>query len=294
MSLEENTVIKVVKHNGWVEFKNHFINGVGANFIFRGMRSPEWKLAANYVRNQVDEKGIKNIPGIGEVPIKLRNAGEFKKKLSVFLESFKDRVKQYDQLLLALGIQSFDELNEMDWWALGQHNGLKTPLLDWTEDPFIASFFAIHDFYDWAQGDGGLAEPNKGTLGKDGEVVVWQLEVNDSDKSEFFDILKYDDAHFSNYRQQAQKGCFTYLMHDELHTLEEFYISINQSRLTKHILRLESDGRDDIRNSLSDLADMKITYSSLFPDLVGCAFEANCVGNGRYGKVNWSKPIRLI
>lgn len=92
------------------------------SYVWRGQRCDDWKLEPTFDRLLRQEK----------VPI--RGAYKFR---SAHLEQFKFAARG------RRGINPQLLEDENDWWALGQHHGLATPLLDWTTSPFVAAFFAF-------------------------------------------------------------------------------------------------------------------------------------------------------
>lgn len=113
--------IAEIQFGSWSEFSS-FIDlemKEYENYVWRGQRNPNWKLETTIDR--------------------LRNKStnqdwEFDDK---HLEQFKYAVRG------RRGKNPRNLESENDWWALGQHHGLATPLLDWTTSPFVAAYFAF-------------------------------------------------------------------------------------------------------------------------------------------------------
>jgi hypothetical protein len=237
--------------HGFVEYIQNELSNYRA-YIYRGQREPEWKLTPS----------ISRIEGIRTLKVNT-------------LEEFKQASRGRRGL-------SPPKLNGDEWWAIGQHHGLKTPLLDWTESPFIAAFFAF------ASGRANDDLPKSRIV----YAIAYQQIKNKCEEIKKHPILtgaatslltgfdaidiispQIDD----NARLVSQRGLFTKSLGGGLcHNIESWMrknFKGNDGAIMIKIVVIENLG--DRNDFLRFLNRMNINYLTLFPDLDGAARHCN-------------------
>lgn len=143
--MESTSVIRVVsEHNldSWEQFiplvqKEH-VHCPG--FIYRGQADAAWKVESALDRLESRFPTLKNYSGGTPDCFNAHPATR-----PLHLEAFKECVRGKRG-------QNPPNLSEDEWWALAQHHGLATPILDWAYSPFVALFFAFEEegYIDWS------------------------------------------------------------------------------------------------------------------------------------------------
>ena len=201
-------------------------------FIYRGQSDSNWKLESTFQRE---------------------TKGKCVDPYSHY-ENFRQlaRGKLAEQSLLQK-TQETEYINEL--WAVGQHLGLKTPLLDWTTNLYVALFFAFE----------------KEKKVKYRAIYRTNMDLFDKGKlyvSECF--VPYADP---IGRISAQQGLF--ITQKGIATLE------NAMRTEKdHLEKVLCSTKFYIANTLRDeiLAYLKhigIKFETIYPDIQGAILEAN-------------------
>lgn len=187
--------------------------------IYRGVKSTNYPL----------------IPKVGRIvpPSTVHSREENEQEI---LRLFKERAFQY---------LDFTPATNWDWLALGQQYGLPTRLLDWTDNPLVACFFAVHE-----------------ASGEDGAIYAYRNESYISteehpDPFQFSEVGKFIPQHLTR-RITTQGGLFT------IHPNP--YEPFESSDMEKIIIPNEI--RSDLKKTLNKYG---VNRFSLFPSLDGLA-----------------------
>lgn len=229
-----------------------------ATFAFRGQANSDWTLRPSLLRLH-----RKYFPVAGMHKVE-----------RLATEHFIPRAKNYAELVP----KSDDDW--LAWWQVMQHYGVPTRVLDWTRSAFVATYFAVQETQDEA--NGGVYFARWSIINQDAQRQAEKLGIGDLSGVDFRSInslnprqlpplIKFIDPWTMTNRMVAQQG-----MH-----------SVCLSPLQDHgkvIRQLMPDGaskyfgRVIIPHSLKrEFADrlhrMNITAGALFPGMDGLGRE---------------------
>ena len=224
----------------WIEFKSStlphlFPDKLAARgrYYFRGQGSSSWPLMSSFDRWYA----ASNAKGLSK-----------KAATERFIWLFRDEASRLHPDPVT------SDANQL--LALAQHYGVPTRLLDWTETPYVAAFFAF---------SGIAASPIEGH-----RVAIWCLDTTSSIWDEDTGITLMSIPSPYNERLKNQLGKFT-LLQSPFDSVEEHISQCDKSGGTLRKITLPAA---EARAALSDLDFMGINYSTIYPGLDGCARSA--------------------
>lgn len=221
------------------------------DYIWRGQRRSDWSLSSSF------DRLLDKLKLMSTDPNELERLSE--KHLKRFKHAARGR----------RGLNPPKDLEANEWWALGQHFGLATPLLDWTRSPFAAAYFAFEELasdptkyrriyaLDQVAVEQRLRQVNEGPSIEAGRPEVVQVIESASDE---------------NPRLISQGAVFT---RAPIGTpIEEWVELAFEDSGASVLLRIEIPDADRL-SFLRALNRMNINHLSLFPDLTGSARFTN-------------------
>ena len=216
------------------------------HFIWRGQRDSSWGLEPTLDRT------LKELKKLGDV-----------RTINDHLDRFRFTV----QGKRGPNPKTLEDENE--WWALGQHHGLKTPLLDWTKSPFVALFFAFESAKPSSTGKRTIYGISKTSLKWKSDAIKKTFEGKTRPPIiEFVETFADDNPELVN-----QGGLFS--RSPSGLDIEE-WIKKNFDKNDKNVKMWKILFNDSERvEVLRYLNRMNVNHLSLFPDLYGSSKFVN-------------------
>lgn len=238
--------VKAYTCQNWEDFKSwaQRVHDAGA-VAFRGQASSAWRLETSLHR-----AGRTNL-------LRYRN----------------ETLQEFHSHLEATGLHiDFEKPAEFGRMvALAQHYGLPTPLLDWTQSPYIASWFAFSDVL----GEKVVKRSDGSTLPQTDFVRIYALTPTFETRFSFASMPALDDlvpfaalakvTPRDNPRLYAQQGRFVVT---NLGNLESYLVHLAKIGQGDMLWAADVSKAETVK-AMKDLALMGLSAATLFPGLEG-------------------------
>lgn len=161
------------------------------------------------------------------------------------------------------------ELDENGWWALGQHNGLSTVLLDWTKSPFVGAYFAFISSEESTTGYRIIYGISQTTIEWKSNII--KKEHKSSSRPNIVEFI--EPLSDENIRLVSQGALFTRSPSGiDLESWIKENFKENEDKVRMWKLLIPESERKIILQSLNR---MNINHVSLFPDVYGASKYVN-------------------
>lgn len=254
--------IETFKLSSWKDFEKveEIFSESKKRYIWRGQRK-DWLLKSTFDRHPFYNK-LTNLDESGEIREKILET-----LFNIFKQKLVELEKENKLYNIISKIENLTKNPENYIWATGQHYGLPTPILDWTESLYISAYFAFHKKCNYEQCDRIVYALNIKTLKR----------MLDSEKQRFVDYPDLNEDFFDDIlkeRIKRQKSKFTRALNgkdieENVMKLVEIKPEIREKEvniLTKIFIpdKLRCECLDYLKKM-----ENSITHIKLFPDYHG-------------------------